>query len=160
LASQDSQKIEERPMERAKVKNLCADAGNLIPSYLDVKNPSLAQTDLLVGIDLGVSMENINENVEVAKDLEMASLNLFLRNSLSDNRDNQNMDPPPIGDAGFLNDSDFSNSDNDAEDDLVDRCLEKFQNSLSARKMKHKGSPDNVCVKPKVQVSMKKNKKR
>ncbi|XP_047056062.1 uncharacterized protein LOC124662247 [Lolium rigidum] len=27
LASQDSQKIEERPMERAKVKNLCADAG-------------------------------------------------------------------------------------------------------------------------------------
>jgi hypothetical protein len=37
LASQDGQKIEERAMERAKVKNLCADAGNLIPSYLDVK---------------------------------------------------------------------------------------------------------------------------
>jgi hypothetical protein len=39
LALQDGQKVEERAMERAKVKNLCADAGNLIPSYLDVEKP-------------------------------------------------------------------------------------------------------------------------
>jgi hypothetical protein len=52
-------KNKERAKERAKVRNLCAETGNLIPSYLDVANPSLAQTALMVGIDLGVSIWNL-----------------------------------------------------------------------------------------------------
>ncbi|KAM0910538.1 hypothetical protein ACQ4PT_014075 [Festuca glaucescens] len=126
LAPQEGQKVEERAIERAKVKNLCAEAGNLIPSYLDVDNPSLAETALVVGIDLGVSMEGVEENIEIAKDLEAARLNLFLRNNLSENQNENNMDPPPIGDVGFPSDDDFSDCDDDLEDDLIDKCLEKF----------------------------------
>ena len=44
----------------------------------------------------------------------------------------------------------MSDAEDDFEDDVIDEYLDKVQNSGSIRKMKHKGSPDNVCVKPRV----------
>jgi hypothetical protein len=58
---------------------------------------------------------------------------------LSDAQTESSVDSPPIGDVGILSDNEAYNNENDLEDDLINRCLDKSKTLLSARKMKQKG---------------------
>lgn len=92
LKEVDDKNITDKAKERSRVKDLKWDRGmNMeIPSVVNSSNISLGQISSVLGVNLGCSLETIDQNIELIKNLEQARINLFIEEQKRQNQVTKN----------------------------------------------------------------------
>jgi hypothetical protein len=129
-----------------------------IPSFIHESNVSLIDIASVLGVNLGCAVDDIASNINLIRDLEMARINLFLKEGTNsegqhclDSFENSNPDLNVFSD-------DLDSETNDEDFKEIEHVLKQIQSS--ARKMKQrKGNLEIFKVTPKVVRKRKKKTK-
>lgn len=148
----------DKAMDRAKVKNLDAGKGNksptLFPTVLSTHNDILVDIANKLGVQLGSSETEVDDNLNVIKELEQARTVMFLNSTkLSNDKVQLHEDLVNSFDPETLEKMDSSSEDEHEED-----FVEMFEARFNSSERKMSGYTGVASVKPKIRI--RKNSKR
>ena len=154
----EDKKPYEMAIERKEAQNAFINKGqNQIPPFIHDSNLSLVHMASILGVNLGCAVDDVESNVHLIKELDLARINLFMKEGQNsdchfDDVSNREINPVILE----LNDS--KNSGEEVDDfEEIEFMLKQIQSS--ARKMKQKkGNLEIFKVTPKLKKRKKKPK--
>lgn len=146
----------DKAMERARMKNLeqTGIPSTAFPTVLCTENVVLIDLANKVGVNIGQTIDEVDNNLKVIKDLEQARTSVYLTNLKSSNEQvhiqNSKVDS---FDPETLNEL-YTSSEDDQDEDMVDYFTSVFINSMS--KTKREVALEVSVLNPRLEVEKRK----
>ncbi len=150
LKDKEDRNLQELAIERKEAQNAFINKGqDQIPSFIHDSNIDLVNIASLLGVNLGCALDEIDANLNLVKDLELARINLFVKEhdmlNMSDGESKSGVDFP---DEKFLSEM-YSSEENISDSEEFDKLLKNLTGSGSKKKSK-RGNLEIVKVTPRL----------
>lgn len=141
LRDKEDKKILEMAMERKEAKNAFINKGNIhIPSFISESNISLVQMAQVIGVDLGCSIDAIDANTQVLRDLEVARINLYKKTMREKENNGELLQKTGQLDPEVTLDVEETDEENDLDFDLAEILMNHLKTPRSGKKKGRKGN--------------------